>query len=215
MSWPSKWGFGVPPLSQMFGFARAIRALTETVLSLDAPAPEIDELVEQVTRVDQQLRARTAVTPATRVGKRSDDPTVRPYIDHSVHVGSFNPVFPEYAFTAIGPERAAGTVRFSLVYEGPPGIAHGGFIAVFFDLVISHHNADVGVAGATKALEIRYRRPTPLETTLRFEISRAADDREIVSDATLCDGDTVLATARSTNVAGRRDKLPRFGVRSG
>ena len=43
--------------------------------------------------------------------------------------------------------------RFPIAYEGPPGIVHGGFLAVFFDSIIQHHNCDVGVAGKTTSLD--------------------------------------------------------------
>ena len=58
-------------------------------------------------------------------------------------------------------DRATGTVTFPLAFEGPPGIVHGGFLAMFFDCVVQHHNCDVGVAGKTTSLLVGYRRPDP------------------------------------------------------
>ena len=87
------------------------------------------------------------------------------YLDHARDVGAYNPCFPEYELTVDG-RRATGTVTFPIAYEGPPGVVHGGFLALFFDCVVQHHNCDVGVAGKTTSLAIRYRRPTPLLTPL-------------------------------------------------
>jgi len=68
------------------------------------------------------------------------------YLDHGRDIGSYNPCFPEYEIRVEG-DKAWGTVSFPVAYEGPPGCVHGGFLAVFFDCVIQHHNCDYGVAG--------------------------------------------------------------------
>jgi hypothetical protein len=182
--WPSAWAFGLEPLPPMLDFASAARSLTEAVLSLEAPCPRLDELIAQMRAVDAELRGQAHVTPAVRVGAGADDAALRPYLDHSIHVGAYNPAFPEYRFTAAG-EGRAGSVRFPAVYEGPPGYVSGGFLAVFFDLVISHHNSENGISGKTKSLEVRYRRPTPLGVLLDFEIARHIEGSEIISDASL------------------------------
>ncbi len=103
---------------------------------------------------------------------------------------------------------ASGSVTFPLPYEGPPGYVHGGFLAVFFDGVIQHHNCRYGVAGKTTALNLEYRRPTPLLTTLQFGIERASDDRRITSTAHLELDGTVLCRATMEAVAGDRSRLP-------
>ena len=86
------------------------------------------------------------------------------YLDHGRDIGAYNPSFPEYDLTVDGP-RATGTVTFPIAYEGPPGVVHGGFLALFADCIAQHHNCEVGVAGKTVSLAIRYRRPAPLLTT--------------------------------------------------
>jgi hypothetical protein len=212
--WPSKWAFGLEPLPSMLEFADAVRSLTEAVLSLDAPFPQLDQLVEQIRTVDAELRGQAHVTPSVRVGAGADDVALRPYLDHSIHVGGYNPAFPTYGFAEIGPERATGSVRFSAVYEGPPGFVHGGFLAVFFDLVIGHHNSENGISGKTKSLELRYRRPVPLGVQLDFEVDRHITDNEIVSEAVLSGAAGLLCRARAVNVAGRRADMPRVGGRS-
>jgi acyl-coenzyme A thioesterase PaaI-like protein len=211
--WPSVWDFGLAPLPQAIAFAGAVRSLTEAVLSLDAPSERLAELIASIRAADAELRASAAVTPRVRIGDHADDPARRPYLDHSVHLSWYNPVFPEYTVTALGPDRAAGTVCFSIAYEGPPGIVHGGFLAVFFDVVTGHQSSQTGLAGKTKSLEIRYLRPTPLGVTLRFEIDRRVDGREIVSAASLFRDSELLCTAIARNVAGDRSHLPAVGAR--
>ena len=209
------WRFGEEPLPQAGEFADAVRSLVETALSLDEPSPLLERLTAEVRRVDAELRADVRVTSAVRVGERADDPTLRPYLDHSADIGAFNPMFPEYGFRELEPDRAAGSVRFSIAYEGPPGLVHGGFLAVFFDAVTAHHNCELGVAGKTKSLEIRYARPTPLGVDLDYEIKRSVVGREIVSTASLLKGALLLCEAEVKSVAGRRENLPRVGGRAG
>jgi acyl-coenzyme A thioesterase PaaI-like protein len=99
------------------------------------------------------------------------------------------------------------------VFEGPPGVVHGGVIATFFDSVIQHHNCDAGVAGKTRSLHVRFRRPTPLDVRLAFEIDRQADERLITSEARLLLEGETLCTATVEAVAGDRSRLPRVSPR--
>ena len=131
----------------------------------------------------------------------------RPYVDHSRDIGVYNPCFPEYEIAVDGP-RASGTVTFPVVFEGPPGVVHGGVLATFFDCVVQHHNCDVGVAGKTTSLLVEYHRPTPLAVPLRFEIDRDTDDARITSRVELFRGDDALCTGTMEAVAGDRSRLP-------
>ena len=72
---------------------------------------------------------------------------------------------------------AHGTVEFPISYEGPPGLVHGGFLAVFFDCVFQELNCALGLAGKTAELSVRFRRPTPLLTPLTYRAERIVDDR--------------------------------------
>jgi hypothetical protein len=85
---------------------------------------------------------------------------------------------------------------------------HGGVLATFFDCVIQHHNCDVGVAGKTSSLLVTYRRPTPVLTSLEYEVERVVDDRRITSQARLTSGEKLLCSATMEAVAGQRTNLP-------
>jgi hypothetical protein len=211
--WNSQWSFGVAPLRQSLAYASAVRSLTETVLALDGPAPQLDLLIEQIGALDRSLREHVATGAKPRIGERAHDRAARPYLDHSIHIGAYNPAFPEYTVDELTPERAAGTICFSPVYEGPPGCAHGGFVAVFFDVVTGHQSSQVGLAGKTKSLEIRYRRPTPLGVELHYTVERRVEEREIVSEVALSDGPTLLCTGVARAVAGRLADLAPVGER--
>jgi hypothetical protein len=206
-----RWTFGVAPLPQMREIARRMRRVTSLVLSLEAPHGALDRLLAALRGAEDELSAAVPPSPLPRVGANAECDG-RVYIDHARDIGSFNPCFPEYAIEVEG-DRAHGRVTFPIAYEGPPGLVNGGFLAVFFDLVIQHHNCDVGVAGKTTSLTVDYRRPTPLLTELAFAIERAVEERRIVSTARITTGDVVLCEARMSAVAGDLSRLPAVSPR--
>ncbi len=206
-----RWTFGVEPLAQTERAADLLRRVTGQLLALEAAEPAVDDLVRALERAEAALAERVPTDAGPRVGAAADGDG-RAYVDHARDVGAFNPAFPTYEISVAG-STATGTVTFPLAYEGPPGLVHGGFLAVFFDCVVQHHNCDVGVAGKTTALALRYRRPTPLLTPLGFTIERSTADDRIRSVATLVRGEKVLCEAEVDAIAGVRADLPAVSPR--
>jgi hypothetical protein len=200
------WRFGVQPLDQTLALAPLLRRVTSLALSPEHEDPALDRLLAELRQAEASLSARAPADPAPRVGAAADE-SRRVYLDHSQDIGSFNPAFPEYTIE-VSREGASGTVAFPLVYEGPPGIVHGGFLALFFDCAIQDHNCAVGQAGKTATLTVSYRRPVPLLQLLDFEIERAATARRIRSTAHLALAGQTLATATVEAAAGDRARLP-------
>ena len=212
MTAPEPWTFGVEPLSQALALAPLVREVTGLVLALEREDPAVDRLLDDLRAAAAALAARVPADPAPRLG--TDAPAERrPYLDHSRDVGTYNPLFPDYDIAVDG-SRATGTVTFPLAFEGPPGFVHGGVLATFFDCAIQHHNCDLGVAGRTASLELRYRRPAPLGTPLAFTVDREADDRRITSRGRLALGDDTLCTATMAAVVGDRSRLPHVPPRA-
>ena len=174
----TRWSFGVEPLAQSLEVASLVRRVAGLVLSLEAPHPAVDRLIAALRAAESELRPLAPGNPAPRIGSQATA-DARAYVDHSRDIGDFNPCFPTYEIRVDG-GRASGTVTFPIAYEGPPGLVHGGFLAVFFDSVIQHHNCDVGVAGKTTSLTVTYRRPTPLLRELQFEVERSAVDLSLI-----------------------------------
>jgi hypothetical protein len=86
-------------------------------------------------------------------------------------------------------------------------LVHGGFLAVLLDSVVQHHNCVRGLSGKTRSLQITFRRPTPVLTELRFDISRSAVPRGVTSTARLLLDDEVLCFAEVTTLAVPPEKL--------
>jgi len=205
------WVFGEPPLPTMVELAAALRDLTDTVLSLERSSPELEALVQTVRDAQRELALQGPPDPRPRVG---DDPSPdrRVYVDHGYAVGDYNPCFPRYSLD-VDDDGAHGTVEFPISYEGPPGIVHGGFLAVFFDCVLQELNCALGLAGKTAELSIRFRRPTPLLTPLTYRAERVVDDRRITAHAELFLGDDILCEAHLLAAKGEHAALPTVSAR--
>jgi hypothetical protein len=209
--------FGEAPLPQTVAAAGAIRRLGSLLLSLEHAHPTVDAIVAQISDWEHELSAAVPPDSAPRISfDESDaDGSRRVYLDHATDIGAFNPCFPEYRFDHLDAETAFGRATFPLVYEGPPGLVHGGFLAVFFDCVIQHQNCLVGLSGKTRSLNVAFRRPTPVLTDLRFDITRSEVERGITSTARLLQDDEVLCIGDVNTLAQTPDKLTgfRFGKR--
>jgi len=202
--------FGEAALAQTVAAAAAIRRLSSLLLSLEQAHPTVDAIVAQIGEWERELGAAVPPDSAPRIGS-DEDGSRRVYLDHATDIGAFNPCFPEYRFDHLDAQTASGRVAFPLVYEGPPGLVHGGFLAVFFDCVIQHQNCLAGLSGKTRFLNVKFRRPTPVLTELRFDITRSQVERGITSTARLLLDDEVLCIGEVETLALPPDKLAGFG----
>lgn len=198
--------FGEAPLAQTVAAAGAIRRLSSLLLALEHPHPTVDVMLEQFAYWEREIATAAPPDLAPRIGDRPDDPR-RIYLDHATDIGAYNPCFPEYRFDYIDAVNAAGRVTFPLVYEGPPGLVHGGFLGVFFDCIIQHQSCVSGLAGKTRSLNVTFRRPTPVLTELRFDIVRSQAERGIVSTARVLLDDEVLCIGEVSTLASRPEQL--------
>ncbi|RRR47478.1 hypothetical protein EHH44_04800 [Mycolicibacter terrae] len=204
--------FGEPPLEQTVAAAGAIRRLAGLLLALEHPHPVADDMLERCADWERQLAAHAPADPIPRLRSERGG---RVYLNHAFDVGAFNPCFPEYRFDHLAAETASGRVTFPLVYEGPPGLVHGGFLGVFFDCVTQHQSCAAGLAGRTRSLLVTYRRPTPILTELNFDIVRTEVERGITSTARLLHRGEVLCTGEVTTAAMPPEQVSanRFGRR--
>jgi hypothetical protein len=206
-----RWTFGVDPLPQTRRAAALLRDVTGLVVALESEDLAVEVLIGALERAKADLEPQVSVAGSPRVGEAASGDG-RVYLDHAFDIGAYNPCFPEYAIEVDG-QRAQGTVSFPVLYEGPPGLVHGGFLALFFDCVVQHHNCEVGVAGKTTSLALRFRRPTPLLTPLAFTLERSVTDDRIHSSGSLSLGDVVVCRAEVDAIAGVRSDLPRVSPR--
>jgi hypothetical protein len=201
--------FGEAPLAQTVAAAAAMRRLSSTLLALEHPHPVVDAMLATFVEWEGELAAAAPRDLAPRIGEVEDDPR-RVYLNHATDIGAYNPCFPEYSFDHTDADKAGGRVLFPLVYEGPPGLVHGGFLAAFFDCVIQHHSCVTGLSGKTRSLNVSFRRPTPILTELRFDIGRSQVERGVTSTARLLLDDEVLCVGEVNTLASSPEKLSVF-----
>jgi hypothetical protein len=207
-----RWRFGVEPLAQTTRAAALLRRVAGLVTAVEQDDEVVERLIADLARAEDSLVRVVPPDPAPRVGPAADGDG-RIYLDHAFAIGRYNACFPEYDIVVVDAARAHGSVAFPVAYEGPPGLVHGGFLAVFFDCVVQQHNCEVGVAGKTTSLALRYRRPAPLLTTLRFTLERSVADERIRTSAALSDGERVVCEADVDAIAGVRANLPAVSER--
>lgn len=90
------------------------------------------------------------------------------FFDHSPIIGRANPLAPPLDLAVVD-GKVVGRARFGSAYEGPPGAVHGGYVAAAFDELLGMAQSLGGKPGMTGTLTVRYRRPHPLHTEIRFE----------------------------------------------
>ena len=201
-----RWAFGEAPLDETRELAAVLRDLMGTAIALEHPSDELRDLIDELRAAQQRLAAGGPTDLQPRVGATSDA-AQRVYLDHSRDVGDYNACFPVYEMHAHD-DRAEGRVTFPVVYEGPPGIVHGGFLALFFDCALMQLNCDMGLAGKTRSLSVRYRRPAPILTEFEFVGERTVAEGSIVATGELRLDGTVLCAAEMHAAVGDRDALP-------
>lgn len=142
-----------------------------------------------------ELASESASRSSGREPANSGDPHA--FFDHSPLIGLANPLAPPLRLAVQG-ARVVGTARFGAAYEGPPGCVHGGYIAAAFDEVLGMAQSLGGRPGMTGTLTVRYRRPTPLRTDLRFEATLdGTERRKIFTSGRLYDATTDEVTAEA------------------
>lgn len=98
-------------------------------------------------------------------------------------------------------------------YQGPPGHAHGGIIAVILDEAMGKINKLRQVVALTKSMEIEYVKPIPLEkdlTVVGWE--EKVEGRAHTNAAEIRDGSgQVLARSRGVFIAVDAERM--FGIR--
>ena len=114
-----------------------------------------------------------------------------------------------YGVDDLGHPTVTAVVRLGEAYQGPPGSAHGGYVAALFDSLLGALPYKMAGRGAfTGRLTVRYRALTPLNTELVLT-GRVTDARSRrVTAAGQCHAEGVLtAEAEALFVRPAPDRL--------
>ncbi len=183
--------------------ADAVRSLMRTMVHSAAPAGLIEEIADEATRLAAELapHARTSRyedTPGATV--RSGDNTA--IMETHTVVGPANPMAPPLVLERFA-DRVVGRVRYTLQYEGPPGMLHGGYLGTAFDYVLAAASSLSGQLCMTASMTVNYRAATPLNTDLLLEARvERVEGRKVFTIATCVTSDgSVTADATGLFIA--------------
>lgn len=182
------------PHDPRFELAAAIRRLTLLTVTGALEDPEINEAAGALSKIASDLEKRAG---SGRRRRHEPDPAGSPqdFFPTSPVIGFANPIAPPVVVEATE-TGLIGRAWFDYPYEGPPGCVHGGIIAMVFDEILGAANIITGSPAMTGTLTIRYRKPTPLRTTLSLEASTVKrDGRKVTTRGAIYCDDTLTAEA--------------------
>ncbi|WP_017604504.1 PaaI family thioesterase [Nocardiopsis alkaliphila] len=150
---------------------------------LRALVSRVHDLIDAVanTEVDTDTLADTAATVqtltdrlnvarrqiGTMVTREIGDGTTEVGTITNIVAGDTNPAAPRLALMRTE-EGLRAEITLNTIYQGPPGLVHGGWIAAMLDQAVGSVSAIETSPGLTAHLEVDYRRPTPLFTPLEI-----------------------------------------------
>jgi acyl-coenzyme A thioesterase PaaI-like protein len=183
--------------------AAAMRDVISRLVEIEAPEAELATAADALERYAARLATHPRPNRYEGWSETSTSGDVGSFFDHSPLIGLSNPLAPPIELHAGADGRTVhGSVVFGSAYEGPPGCVHGGYIAAAFDELLGFANSLSGTPGMTGTLTIRYRKPTPLHVSLRFEGRfERSEGRKIYTTGQLFAGDTLCAEADGLFIA--------------
>jgi acyl-coenzyme A thioesterase PaaI-like protein len=146
----------------------SVRVAIERLTATSAPPEVLLEAAERMAEVVDLLEGYRSQRQYEGFAEGSGAGHDQGFFDWSPLMGMANPHAPPI-YVDVEHDVVVGRAHFGSAYEGPPGCVHGGVVAAAFDDVLGLTQSMSGQMGMTGNLTVRYRRPTPLHTDLRFE----------------------------------------------
>lgn len=137
---------------------QATRELIAATMSSEVDHDEIEAVTAEIEALTQRLLKQANPRPlGIQVG---EDGSVRNH--GNAVVGLRNPMAPPLHIDRYPDGKALSSFHLGPLYEGPPGLVHGGVSALILDQLLGEAAAAGGAPGMTGRLTLTYRRPTPL-----------------------------------------------------
>lgn len=179
------------PAAALDRLAAAVRALNDAVVRVESDPDRLHRIAADVEDLTAALvTAEYAPRPLTFGAVRHDRHLVG---------GTAHPFAPQLHLRPAPEGGLRGSVTLGPAWEGGPGLVHGGIVALLFDHAMGEVVLAAGRGAMTVSLEVRYRRPTPLNVPVEVRCRLDAErGRKITLTAeTLVDG---RVTAEATGV---------------
>jgi len=140
------------------GLAESMRALADASLRTTVSPDVVSEVRKEIDLLTARLRKEQI--PGHFGVSLSSEGTVRGY--GNAVVGLRNPIAPPLEIERSDEGRAWSSFQLGALYEGPPGMVHGGVAALVLDQLLGEAAAAGGSPGMTGTLTLRYEQATPL-----------------------------------------------------
>ena len=152
--------------------ADALRDLTEQLVTTTVTADVLNDLTAAIHAQSAKLAEHSNILGRTAYLDETDtDYGSMASIGYELNPldGRCNPIAaPMKVWIDDAEQIAYGEANMGWAYEGPPNSVHGGFVAALFDQFLGVAQKITGQPGVTGTLSIRYLKPTPLNTDLKF-----------------------------------------------
>jgi len=111
--------------------------------------------------------------------------------------GVDNPIGLHLRFEPDGDDAVRARVRVPRQFQGWRGILHGGIVMTLLDEAMAHAAARTGAAGMTASVNVRFRKPSPVDAPLELRGRVVERRRNVLSvESSIVDADgTVLCEA--------------------
>ena len=186
----------------------ALRDLADRSTRVHLSDADAEQLLVQLEDLNQWLAAAPA---------RTEDQD-SPHHHFALVGGTAHPVAPQLRLDRDA-SGVSGTVRLGRVFEGGPGLVHGGILALLFDHAMGAAVFADGHAAMTRTLDVEYVAPTAIDETLRVSarVERVEGRRIFVSGqiVPIGAGSTVTARAEAVFIALTAGNVARIFGRDG
>lgn len=196
-------------MREVFSAARelvtAVRGLMVVASITDVDAPTIRRATQLVGCAHEMLAARVLTRGRRDHLNRSAIARLRG--GEPWEIFTHNPMGIPLRITVSGAE-ATATVITTALFEGPPGIVHGGFVAAMLDALLSTLVQAQDIRAVTVRLDVRFLRAVETGTQLHLRGSvKAVEGRKVRAAGRIYGDDDLVAEAEALfiTIAGDPD----------
>ncbi|MGB9308024.1 MAG: PaaI family thioesterase [Mycobacterium sp.] len=196
-------------MREVFSAARelvtAVRGLMVVASITDVDAPTMHKATQLVSCAHEMLAARVLARGRREHLDRSAIARLRG--GEPWEVFTHNPMGIPLRISASETE-ATATVMTTALFEGPPGIVHGGFVAAMLDALLSTLVQAQDIRAVTVRLDVRFRRAVATGTQLHLRGTvEAVEGRKVRAVGRIRADDDLVAEAEALfiTIAGEPD----------
>ncbi|WP_017557858.1 PaaI family thioesterase [Nocardiopsis baichengensis] len=179
---PADYGFTVVPEEQipaeLSALVDRVRSLMDTVAHTEAAPGALSAAADAVAKAEELLQGERRPLGAMVRSTYADGAVEYGTVANGVS-GPVNPLAPPIGLDKDG-EGLRAEFTLNGLYEGPPGLVHGGWLAAVLDQALGGAASAAGMPGLTANLDVNYRNPTPLNVPLEVRARVTGTERRKV-----------------------------------